>query len=49
MLDDMIITDIEHKENHVKKQEDINYEEKRTFVQFIIEAIYISKIKDKKQ
>ena len=49
MLDDMVINDIEHKENHIKKWEDMNYEEKRMFVQSTIEAIYISKIKGKNQ
>lgn len=49
MLDDIVINDIEHKENHIKKWEDMNYEEKRTFIQSTIEAIYIGKIKGKNQ
>lgn len=49
MLDDIVINDIEHKESHIKKWEDMNYEEKRVFVQSTIEAIYISKIKGTNQ
>lgn len=49
MLDDIVINDIEHKGSHIKKWEDMNYEEKRVFVQSTIEAIYISKIKGTNQ
>lgn len=49
MLDDMIIKDIENKDSHNKKWDDMNYEEKRIFVQSTIEAIYISKIKGTNQ
>lgn len=49
MLDDMVIKDISHKESHLKKWEDMNYEEKRIFVQSTIEAIYISKLKGANQ
>lgn len=49
MLDDMIIKDIENKGSHNKKWDDMNYEEKRIFVQSTIEAIYISKIKGTNQ
>lgn len=49
MLDDMIIKDIENKDSHNKKWDDMNYEEKRIFVQSTIEAIYISKIKGNNQ
>ena len=49
MLDDMIIKDIENKDSHNKKWEDMNYEEKRIFIQSTIEAIYISKIKGANQ
>lgn len=49
MLDDMIIKDIEHKGSHIKKWDDMNYEEKRIFVQSTIEAIYISKLKGANQ
>ena len=49
MLDDMIIKDIENKGSHNKKWDDMNYEEKRIFVQSTIEAIYISKIKGANQ
>lgn len=49
LLDDIVIKDIEDKNNHNKKWTDMSYEEKRTFVQSTIEAIYISKIKGSNQ
>ena len=49
MLDDMLIKDIEHKGSHIKKWDDMNYEEKRIFVQSTIEGIYISKLKGTNQ
>lgn len=49
LLDDVVIKDIEDKNNHNKKWEDMSYEEKRTFIQSTIEAIYISKIKGSNQ
>lgn len=49
MLDDVVIKDIENKDNHNKKWEDMSYEEKRTFIQSTIEAIYISKIEGTNQ
>ena len=49
MLDDMVIKDIEYKGSHIKKWDDMNYEEKRIFVQSTIEGIYISKLKGANQ
>lgn len=49
LLDDAVIRDIDNKNNHIKKWNDMTYEEKRIFVQSTIESIYISKISGNNQ
>lgn len=50
MLDDIVIYQMEHKDNTKNKLwQDLNYEEKRNLISSIIDKIYIEKIKGKTQ
>lgn len=50
LLDDMVINEINNKDNSKDKLwKDMNYEEKKSFVNSTIEAIYIDKIEGKTQ
>lgn len=49
LLDDIVIEDIENKNSNNKNWNNMTYEEKRIFIHYTIEAIYINKIKGTNQ